>query len=89
MKDWSDSVYPGVYDGLDNVMFEYKNGDMQMQVNLDMNNKIISGLINPLYDSEATYSKRNTLELLPVVFFTISVFLSQEIFISICIQLFW
>ena len=24
VKDWSDSVYPGVYDGLDNVMFEYK-----------------------------------------------------------------
>ena len=22
VKDWSDSVYPGVYDGLDNVMFE-------------------------------------------------------------------
>ena len=53
VKDWSDSVYPGVYDGLDNVMFEYKNGDMQIQVNLDMNNKIISGLINPIYDSEA------------------------------------
>ena len=53
VKDWSDSVYPGVYDGLDNVMFEFKNGDMQMQVNLDMNNKIISGLINPIYDSEA------------------------------------
>ena len=53
VKDWTDSVYPGVYDGLDNVMFEYKNGDMQMQVNLDMNNKIISGLINPIYDSEA------------------------------------
>ena len=53
VKDWSDSVYPGVYDGLDNVMFEYKNGDMQMKVNLDMNNKIISGLINPIYDSEA------------------------------------
>ena len=53
VKDWSDSVYPGVYDGLDNVMFEYKNGDMQMQVNLDMNNKIISGLINPIFDSEA------------------------------------
>ena len=47
------AFYPGVYDGLDNVMFEYKNGDMEMQVNLDMNNKIISGLINPLYDSEA------------------------------------
>ena len=53
VKDWSDSVCPGVYDGLDNVMFEYKNGDMQMQVNLDMNNKIISSLINPIYDSEA------------------------------------
>ena len=53
VKDWSDSVYPGVYDGLDNVMFEYKNGDMEMKVNMDMNNKIISGLINPIYDSEA------------------------------------
>ena len=53
VKDWSDSVYPGVYDGLDNVMFEYKNGDMEMKVNLDMNNKIISGLINPIFDSEA------------------------------------
>ena len=53
VKDLSDSVYPGVYDGLDNVMFEYKNGDMQMEVNLDMNNRIISGLINPIYDSEA------------------------------------
>ena len=52
VKDWSDSVYPGVYDGLDNVMFEYKNGDMEIKVNLDMNNKI-SGLINPIYDSEA------------------------------------
>ena len=53
VKDWSDSVYPGVYDGLDNVMFEYKNGDMEMKVNLDMNNKIISGLLNPIFDSEA------------------------------------
>ena len=32
VKDWSDTVYPGVCDGFDNVMFEYKNGDMQMQV---------------------------------------------------------
>ena len=53
VKDWSDSVFPGVYDGLDNVMFEYKNGDMEMKVNMDMNNKIISGLINPIFDSEA------------------------------------
>ena len=53
VKDWSASVYPGVYDGLDNVMFEYKNGDMQKQFNLNMNNKIISALINPIYDSEA------------------------------------
>ena len=75
VKDWSDSVYPGVYDGLDNVMFEYKNGDMEMKVNMDMNNKIISGLLNPIFDSEAmnlgyftNLFKRNTLELLPVVF---------------------
>ena len=53
VKDWSDSVYPGVYDGLGNEMFDYKNGDMEMKVNLDMNNKIISGLVNPIYDSEA------------------------------------
>ena len=53
VKDWSDSVYPGVYDGLNNVMFEYKNGDMEMKVNMDMNNKIISGLLNPIFDSEA------------------------------------
>ena len=53
VKDWSDSVYPGVYDGLDNEMFEYKNGDMEMKVNMDMNNKIISGLLNPIFDSEA------------------------------------
>ena len=53
VKDWSDSVYPGVYDGLDNDMFEYKNGDMEMKVNMDMNNKIISGLLNPIFDSEA------------------------------------
>ena len=39
VKDWSDSVYPGAYDGVDNVMFEYKNGDMQMQVDIDMQNK--------------------------------------------------
>ena len=53
VKDWSDSVYPGVYDGLGNEMFEYKNGDMEMKVNLEMNNKVISGLVNPIYDSEA------------------------------------
>ena len=53
VKDWSDSVYPGVHDGLDNEMFEYKNGDMEMKVNMDMNNKIISGLLNPIFDSEA------------------------------------
>ena len=30
-----------------------KNGDMEMKVNMDMNNKIISGLLNPIFDSEA------------------------------------
>ena len=46
VKDWSDSVYPGVYDGLDNVMFEYKNGDMQMNVDIDMNNNKVLNAAN-------------------------------------------
>ena len=46
VKDWSDSVDPRVYDDLNDAMFEYKNGDMQMQVDLDMNNNnILNALI--------------------------------------------
>ena len=53
VKDWSDSVYPGVYDGLGNEMFKYKNGDMQMQVDLDMNDKRIINLADPIDDNDA------------------------------------
>ena len=53
VKDWSDSVYPGVYDGVDNVMFKYVNGDMEMQTDLDMNDKKIIHLSDPVDDGDA------------------------------------
>ena len=53
VKDWSDSVYPDIYDGLDNVMFKYENGDMKMQTELDMNNKRIIHLSDPIDDGDA------------------------------------
>ena len=53
VKDWSDSVYPGAYDGLDNVMFEYKNGDMEMKTDIDMNNKKLKNLTAPVDDNDA------------------------------------
>ena len=34
-------------------MFEYKNGDMQMQVDLDMNDKRIINLADPINDNDA------------------------------------
>ena len=53
VKDWSDIVYPNIYDGLDNVMFKYENGDMKMQTELDMNNKRIIHLSNPIDNGDA------------------------------------
>ena len=53
VKDWSDSVQPGVYDGLDNVMFKYENGDMEMQTDLNMNSKRITHLSDPVDDGDA------------------------------------
>ena len=45
VKDWSDSVDPNIYDDEFYVqMFEYKNGDMQMQTNIDLNNKKIKNI---------------------------------------------
>ena len=47
VKDWSDSVDSSVYDDAFYVqMFEYKNGDMQMQTDIDMNTHKIKN--NPL-----------------------------------------
>ena len=46
VKDWSDSVDPRVYDDLNDAMFEYKNGNMQMHV--DNNNILnVSNLFQP------------------------------------------
>ena len=53
VKDWSTTVYPGVYDGVDNVMFKYENGDMVMQTDLDMNDKKIINLPNPIDTGDA------------------------------------
>ena len=53
VKDWSDSVQPSVYDGVDNMMFKYENGDTVMQTDLDMNDKKIINLSNPVDDGDA------------------------------------
>ena len=45
VKDWSDSVDSSVYDDAFYVqMFEYKNGDMQMQTDIDMNTHKIKNI---------------------------------------------
>ena len=47
VKDWSDSVDPNIYDdGFYVQMFQYKNGDMQIQTDIDMNTHKIKN--NPL-----------------------------------------
>ena len=53
VKDWTDSVQPSVYDGVDNEMFKYVNGDMLMQTDLDMNDKKIINLPNPIDTGDA------------------------------------
>ena len=53
IKDWSDSVQPSVYDGVDNMMFKYVNSDMVMQTDLDMDDKKIINLPNPVDDGDA------------------------------------
>lgn len=59
IKDWSDSVSPEVYDhDFNDQMFVYKNGDMQMQSNIDMNNQKIIHIPNPT-DAEDACNKRS------------------------------
>ena len=53
VKDWTDSVQPSVYDGVDNEMFKYVNGDMLMQTDLDMDDKKIINLPNPIDTGDA------------------------------------
>ena len=48
VKDWSDSVDSSVYDDAFYVqMFKYKNGDMQMQTDIDLNNNKIKNVPQP------------------------------------------
>ena len=52
VKDWSDSVDSNIYDdGFYVQMFQYKNGDMQIQTDIDMNTHKIENL------SDATNTK--------------------------------
>ena len=45
VKDWSDSVKSDVYDSdYYQTIFKYKNGDMQMQTNIDLNNHKIKNV---------------------------------------------
>ena len=53
VKDWTNSVQPSVYDGVDNVMFKYVNDDMLMQTDLDMDDKKIINLPNPIDTGDA------------------------------------
>ena len=54
VKDWSDSVDSSVYDDAFHVqMFEYKNGDMQMQTNINVNNHKITNLNKGINDTDA------------------------------------
>ena len=45
VKEWVDSVPPKIYDhALETGMFNYVNGDMQMQTDIDLNNKKIKNI---------------------------------------------
>ena len=67
VKDWSDSVAPNIYDDEFYVqMFEYKNGDMQMQTNINVNNHKITNLNKGINDTDAV----NKLQLDSVSFHT-------------------
>ena len=67
VKDWSDSVDPNIYDdGFYVQMFQYKNGDMQMQTDIDLNNHKITNLNKGINDTDAV----NKLQLDSVSFHT-------------------
>ena len=67
VKDWSDSVDPNIYDDEFYVqMFAYKNGDMQMQTNINVNNHKITNLNKGINDTDAV----NKLQLDSVSFHT-------------------
>ena len=48
VKEWVDLVPPEIYDrALETGMFEYKNGDMQMLTDIDLNNNKIKNIPQP------------------------------------------
>ena len=54
IKNWSDNVTPEIYDHqIFEEMFEYDNGDMKMNTDLDMNNNKIENLDDPLNEGDA------------------------------------
>ena len=53
IKDWSDSVNPEIYDHkITNAMFEYKNGNMFMNTELNMNNHSIKNVPRARYHDD-------------------------------------
>ena len=54
MKEWLDSMNPEIYDhALESSMFEYDNGDMKMNTDLDMNQNRLSNLANAINGQDA------------------------------------
>ena len=54
MKDWFNIVNPSIYDhALESSMFEYNNGFLRMNTNMDMNNHKISNLANAINGKDA------------------------------------
>ena len=53
IKDWNDSVNPEIYDHeITKEIFEYDNGDMKMNTDLDMNNHKFKKVPQPTSDSD-------------------------------------
>ena len=57
VKDWSDNVDPNIYDEFYVQMFEYKNGDMQMQTDIDMNSHRIKNIAPPINPTDLLMKK--------------------------------
>ena len=54
VKDWSDSVNPEIYDHeITDAMFEYKNNEMAINTDIDMQNNTIKNLPNAVNDTDA------------------------------------
>ena len=52
-KDWSDNVYPRVYDGTDNEIFQYRNNQIKINVDIVLQNKRLKNVALPQQDNDA------------------------------------